>query len=108
MQTKVTEIILIVDDNPDNLTILRKILTKNGYHVRLAINGKIALKTIEKNIPDLILLDIKMPDMDGFKGCKILKSNLNTQNIPVIFLTALNDISDKKKSFFKWCCELNN
>jgi len=99
MQTKVTESILIVDDNPDNLTILRKILTKNGYHVRPAINGKIALKTIEKNIPDLILLDIKMPDMDGFKVCKILKSNLNTQNIPVIFLTALNDISDKKKAF---------
>jgi len=99
MKKKVNESILIVDDNAENLTILRKILTKNGYHIRPAINGKIALKTIEKDIPDLILLDIKMPEIDGFTVCQTLKSNLITKDIPIIFLTALHDISDKTKAF---------
>ncbi|MGB0562303.1 MAG: response regulator [Spirulinaceae cyanobacterium] len=91
--------ILVVDDLPDNLTLLVKMLREAGHRVRAATNGKMALNAMEKQLPDLILLDIKMPDMDGYRVCNALKNNPRTQAIPVIFLSALEDVEDKVQAF---------
>jgi len=91
--------ILIVDDIPENLYILNKILIDNGYTVRPARNGESALKFIQTNLPDIILLDIKMPEIDGFEVCSRLKKDKRTSDIPVIFISALNDINEKIKGF---------
>lgn len=91
--------ILIVDDNLNNLQLLGKILTDNGYEVIVATSGAQALKNIEKKDPDLILLDIMMPDMDGFEVCKRLKANDITKHIPVIFITAKKETDDIVKGF---------
>ncbi|MEM8722941.1 MAG: EAL domain-containing protein [Cyanobacteria bacterium P01_G01_bin.39] len=91
--------ILIVDDTPDNLRLLSKTLINEGYQVRCAINGSMALLTIKMKIPDLILLDINMPDMDGFEVCQQLKESEITKDIPVIFISALDSIFDKVKAF---------
>ena len=91
--------ILIVDDTPDNLRLLSAILTAEGYKVRKALNGKTALRTIQTTPPDLILLDINMPEMNGYEVCQKLKESPNTQPIPVIFISALNAVSDKVKAF---------
>ena len=97
--TKNQEAILIVDDTPDNLHLLTKILVKNGYHVRGAINGKMALNAIQLAPPDLILLDISMPVMSGYEVCQALKTDDRTREIPVIFLSAMSDLGDKIKAF---------
>ncbi|MFB2918743.1 MULTISPECIES: EAL domain-containing protein [Aerosakkonema] len=91
--------ILIVDDTPANLRFLAKILTEQGFNVRKALNGHIALSSCQKLLPDLILLDIMMPDMDGYEVCQRLKAAEETCKIPVIFLSALNDAFDKVKAF---------
>lgn len=91
--------ILVVDDTPDNIRFLSSILTEEGYSVRPAISGKIALRAAKTITPDLILLDINMPDMDGYQVCRTLKENPITQDVPVIFLSALDDIQDKVKAF---------
>ncbi|MCP4396030.1 MAG: response regulator [bacterium] len=92
--------ILIVDDTPANLQLLDGILTDQGYTVRPVPNGKLALWGARGTTPpDLILLDIMMPDMDGYKVCEQLKADEDTCNIPVIFLSALNDVLDKVKAF---------
>ena len=91
--------ILIVDDTPDNLRLLSKTLIQEGYKVRCAVNGSMALLTIKAKLPDLILLDINMPDMDGFEICKILKGSESTKDIPVIFVSAVDEIFDKVKAF---------
>jgi diguanylate cyclase (GGDEF)-like protein len=91
--------ILIVDDNPDNLRFLYKFLSTSGYKVRSAINGKIALTAVEMAPPDLILLDIQMPEMDGYAVCKHIKENAKNRDIPVIFITALDAMMDKVKAF---------
>jgi diguanylate cyclase (GGDEF)-like protein len=91
--------ILIVDDTPENLTILRQILTEQGYRVRPALSGEIALKAVQADIPNLILLDIMMPGMDGFEVCSKLKSEARTSDIPVIFISALDETEDKVKGF---------
>lgn len=91
--------ILIVDDTPDNLRLLAKILSDQGYRIRLAPNGKRALAIAEDNIPDLILLDIMMPQMNGYIVCERFKANETTRDIPVIFLSALNEVMDKVKAF---------
>lgn len=97
IQTKVS--ILIVDDQPDNLRTLSAILRDETYTVRQAISGQVALSAVQANPPDLILLDIRMPEMDGYEVCSRLKANPATCNIPVIFLSALNDVNDKVKAF---------
>lgn len=94
-----TNNILIVDDTPDNLRLLSKTLTKEGYQVRCAINGSIALLTIKTKIPDLILLDVNMPDIDGFEVCQQLKTSELTKDIPIIFISASGHINDKLKAF---------
>jgi diguanylate cyclase (GGDEF)-like protein len=91
--------ILVVDDIADNLRILSNTLTKQGYQVRCARNGTTALMGVSKILPDLILLDIKMPDLDGYEVCQQLKQNIHTRDIPIIFLSALDDVIDKVKAF---------
>lgn len=91
--------ILVVDDTPNNLRLLSAMLTEQGYEVRRVISGQMALKTAEANPPDLILLDIKMPDMNGYEVCQRLKANPRTQEIPVIFISALDEVIDKVKAF---------
>ncbi len=95
----IKETIIVVDDNPTNLDLLDGMLTEAGFEVRAAINGVLALSSIEKLPPDLILLDIQMPEMDGYEICGRLKANSKTQDIPVVFISALDDISDKVKGF---------
>ncbi len=95
----IQENILIVDDNPANLNLLNKILSDAGYKVRAAISSKIALKAVELALPDLILLDILMPEMDGYQVCEKLKMSPTSKNIPIIFISALNEVIDKVKAF---------
>lgn len=91
--------ILIIDDTPYNLEILSNLLSEKGHEVRQALNGTIALMAIDTDPPDLILLDIIMPDMDGYQLCQQLKASENTANIPIIFLTAIDDVDNKVKAF---------
>ncbi|MCT7965388.1 response regulator [Laspinema sp. D1] len=92
-------VILIVDDQPDNLRVLSSMLVLKGYNVRKALTGEMALATCEKVVPDLILLDIMMPDLTGYEVCEFLQSNPLTSKVPVIFLSALDDITAKVKAF---------
>jgi signal transduction histidine kinase len=94
LETLKKPLILIVDDTPKNIQVLGKTLHDLGYNVSIATSGGQALESVKKERPDLILLDIQMPEMDGFDVCKILKANPDTKGIPVIFLTAVTD-SDK-------------
>jgi len=91
--------IVIVDDLPENLHFLTEILTKEGYTVRCVTNGAMALRTVRNRPPDILLLDIKMPDMDGYQVCSTLKADEETSDIPIIFLSALNEVFDKVKAF---------
>lgn len=93
------QMILIVDDFPDNLRVLSSTLTEQGYQVRCAKNGSMALRGVQATLPDLILLDINMPDMDGYEVCQKLKASPCTRDIPVIFISALDDVLDKVKAF---------
>ena len=93
MHTK-KSLILAVDDKPRNLQFLGKLLTENGYDIGVAQDGYQALKFVRKNAPDLILLDIMMPGMDGYAVCRHLKDNLSTRHIPIIFVTAKDDSED--------------
>jgi PAS domain S-box-containing protein len=91
--------ILVVDDTPDNLRLLSAMLSEQGYKVRKVISGSLALKVVQLAPPDLILLDINMPTMNGYEVCEKLKANPQTKDIPVIFLSALGDPLDKVKAF---------
>ena len=91
--------ILAVDDTPENLQLLMEMLEEQGYDVRLAPDGALALRFAQTTPPDLILLDIKMPAMDGYEVCKHLKADERTRAIPVIFLSAIDDIVDKVTAF---------
>ncbi len=92
--------ILLVDDLPDNLQLLSDLLITLGYSVRSVTSGRMALKTAKVKRPDVILLDIKMPDMDGYQVCQALKADQDLQDIPVIFISALDDVFDKVKAFW--------
>ncbi len=91
--------ILIVDDNPDNLQILGTILWNNGYEVCVAANGPDALDIAQKTPPDLVVLDVRMPVMNGFETCRRLKASANLRNIPVLFLSGLTEPEDKVEGF---------
>ncbi len=91
--------VLIVDDLPNNVRLLSIMLTEKGYQVRKAISGQMALNTVRSLIPDLILLDINMPDLNGYQVCEQLKADEKTREIPVIFISALDDVLDKVKAF---------
>lgn len=91
--------ILIVDDNPDNLRLLAKMLEAQNYFVRKSLNGRMALQAIQREPPDVILLDITMPEMSGFEVCQQLKASPTTTNIPIIFISALDCVDDKVRAF---------
>ncbi len=91
--------ILIVDDNPDNLDLLKKILEAEGYNTRCAPDGRTAFMLAFNAPPDLILLDILMPEMDGYAVCQKLKHDKITREIPVIFISSLDDATDKVEAF---------
>ncbi|MEG3868063.1 response regulator [Microcoleus sp. MON2_D6] len=91
--------LLVVDDTPDNLRLLSTMLRDKGYKVRGVINGEMALKAARSTPPDLILLDISMPQMNGYEVCQHLKADARTSGIPVIFLSALDRVLDKVKAF---------
>ena len=91
--------ILIVDDAPANLELLRKLMTEQGYQTYVAPSGERALAIAQRAQPDLILLDVMMPDMDGFETCRHLKQNPLTQRIPVIFMSARTDTDDVVAGF---------
>ena len=91
--------ILIVDDTPANLRLLTRILSSEGYEVRVASSGKQALRSIESKPPGLIILDIMMPEIDGYQVCQQLKTKDETCDIPVIFLSALDEVTNKVKAF---------
>ncbi|MGK7919925.1 MAG: response regulator [Trichodesmium sp.] len=91
--------ILVVDDAPENLRLLSTMLEHHGYHVRKAINGRIAINGAQIAKPDLILLDINLPDIDGYEVCKKLKSLEQTKEIPIIFISAYSEEVDKVRAF---------
>lgn len=99
MKTSLTGLILIVDDTPTNLDVISEALSDAGYTVAIATSGERALKQLERRSPDLILLDVMMPGIDGFETCVRLKANPKTCDIPVIFMTALSDADSKIKGF---------
>ena len=90
--------ILVVDDMPDNISLLSNILS-DEFKVKAVTNGKKAIKIALDTSPDLILLDIMMPETDGYEVCRILKNDLRTKQIPIIFITALGDVHDEKAGF---------
>ncbi len=92
-------LLLIVDDNPENRKVLGNLLINNGYEVGAAPDGQNALEFIDNEHPDLVLLDIMMPGIDGFEVCEKLKSNVDTRHIPVIFLTAKTSTEDIVRGF---------
>jgi len=89
--------ILVVDDTPTNLGVLFDSLEDAGYRVLVSTDGESALEVVQNISPDIILLDVMMPDIDGFETCRRLKSNSDTAKIPVIFMTALSDVYDEVK-----------
>ena len=91
--------ILVVDDTPENILLLSAVLKDRGYRVRAVPSGALALRAVESEAPDLILLDVSMPGMDGYEVCRRLKQREGQQHIPIIFLSALSDTADKVKAF---------
>ncbi|MCA9692042.1 MAG: response regulator [Nannocystaceae bacterium] len=92
-------VVLIVDDTPTNLEVLQQTLSDDGFKVLVAIDGEGALEQAEYTQPDLILLDVMMPELDGFETCRRLKASSETRDIPVIFMTALSETVDKVRGF---------
>jgi sigma-B regulation protein RsbU (phosphoserine phosphatase) len=97
--------ILIVDDTPANLQLLSKMLSEHGYRVRPVSSGTMALSVAQIEPPDLVLLDIRMPDMDGYMVCEHLKADEKTSDIPIIFISALDDTQDKVRAFQTGCLD---
>lgn len=91
--------ILVVDDNPENLRVLSALLEKEGYEVRVATNGKQALETIEIAEPDLVLLDVHLPEMNGLEVCRVIHEDPRHDNLPIVFLSALGDSFNKLQGF---------
>ncbi|HEY3276728.1 MAG TPA: hybrid sensor histidine kinase/response regulator [Syntrophorhabdaceae bacterium] len=91
--------ILIVDDNPVNVQLLTGMLKKGGFKARAALSGKLAIQAVQNNPPDLVLLDINMPEMSGYEVCERLKADSALREIPIIFISALNETVDKIKAF---------
>ena len=91
--------ILIIDDKRSDIQLLSTTLSNQGYTVRGAAKGKMGIKAAQADPPDLILLDIRMPDLDGYAVCEQLKANPKTQDIPIIFLSAIDDVLDKVRAF---------
>ncbi len=97
--------VLVVDDDRTNLAVIEKMLVSQGFKVKLVASGKEALDSVKDHLPDVILLDVMMPGMDGFEVCKRLKSSEETRLIPIIIVTALREREDKIKGFESGCDE---
>ena len=97
--TSAQEEILVVDDTPASLRLLTELLTQHGYRVRPAADGALALKSVAAKTPDLILLDVSMPGMDGYEVCRRLKADEKSSRIPVIFISAFGDTRQKVTGF---------
>jgi len=91
--------VLIADDNPNNLKVLSDMLISFGYEVRVAVNGKTAVESAKAELPDMILMDIHMPEMNGYEACIKLKSSSKTKEVPIIFVSAVNEEFNKVKAF---------
>jgi putative two-component system response regulator len=98
MKDEVMSSLLVVDDSPENIDVLRGILG-DDYIIRVATSGQLALKLVAQQSPDLILLDVMMPGLDGYDVCRELKANETSRHIPVIFVTAMNDVRDEERGF---------
>ncbi len=98
-------LILVVDDNPSNLQMIGKLLVYDDYHVDMVENGEDALKSVEKKKPDLIVLDLVMPGIDGVDVCKKIKSDPETKEIPIIICTGNVDRGDIEKCFDAGCAD---
>lgn len=99
LKTMTTTKILVVDDTPDNLRLLAKILESQNYQVLKALTGRMALQVVHHSSPDLILLDVSLPEMSGFEICQQLKASEATAHIPIIFISALDQTSEKVRAF---------
>lgn len=99
MESLDNALVMIIDDNPENLKYLASIVKKSGYEYVMSLNGKQAFEFLKSEKPDIILLDIMMPEMDGYEICQKLKSDENTKDIPVIFVTAKTEIDEIVKGF---------
>ncbi len=97
------KLILIVDDEPKNVTLIRDLLQVNGYSTNEAINGKQAVELANEDIPDLILMDIQMPEMDGIEATGILKTDAATKNIPILALSSYAMMGDKERLLKAGC-----
>jgi two-component system, sensor histidine kinase and response regulator len=91
--------ILVVDDNPSNLSVLSKMLMEDGYAVHAAINGSLALESLRVALPDMIVLDVKMPELNGYEICRQLKADDRIRDIPVIFISGTGEVIDKVEAF---------
>lgn len=94
-----SELVLLVDDNPQNLQVLGQTLQNEGYEIAMALNGNEALNFLKEDKPEIILLDVMMPELNGFDTCKKIKENDEVKDIPVIFLTAKTDVDDIVQGF---------
>ena len=94
---KKLETILVIDDSPTNLEILHDVLGNAGYEVLVEMDGASGIEQVDSNPPDLILLDVMMPKMDGFETCRRLQANPSAKDIPIIFITALTEAEEKVK-----------
>ncbi len=99
MRHSMQKTLMIIDDYPENLKVLQEMLEVSGYRVVAFPSGPLALRAAYRNPPDLILLDIKMPDMDGFEVCQKLKADTSLKDIPVLFISALDQVQDKIRAF---------
>jgi len=99
MDNSKKDIVFIIDDNPENIKVLGSLLDEKGYEPVVFLNAKIALESIKTKKPEIILLDIMMPEMDGYEMCQILKDDASVKEIPVIFLTGMTDTEDLVKGF---------
>src|SRR6202021_84760 len=91
--------ILIIDDEPASLRLLMNILTEHGYTVHPANEGELGLQFVKHTLPDLVLVDIRMPGIDGYEVCANLKNDPTTQPIPVIFISSIDQVIDKVRAF---------
>ena len=92
--------VLVVDDYAENVELLKELLTASGYEVTTAYDGEEALKKVDRRKPDLILLDIMMPKMDGYQVCEALRNKEDTKEIPIIFVTAKSEVKDWTHAIF--------
>lgn len=99
-KNKNRETILIIDDSPTNIEVLSSTLTNAGYKVLTEVNGLSGIDKVKRNPPDLILLDIMMPQLDGFETCRLLQADPSTKDIPIIFITSLSDVEEKIKGLY--------